>query len=135
MTYDIALNARTSDNIHLGTVILPHQPEDADKIVRIRESLERDGWQGRPVIMYRAGDHDIAFSGAHRLAAAIGFDGVEVVWLPEDLTSEEYDLIDSAHDDCELLDVFVEIDQMREANGDMDDVIAAMQAEVAANHA
>lgn len=131
MAYDIRIDARTTEGEKLGTVMLRNAPEDADKIIRIRESLLVDGWTGRPVILLANGDHHIAFSGSHRLAAAQGLDGViEAVMLPEDLTAEEYDIIDSAHDDDDLLAAFIEVAEGRD---DMDAVIEAIRAEVAAN--
>lgn len=130
MTYDARIDAATCTGETLGMVYLRNAPESADKIIRIRESLERDGWVGRPVILLENGDHHIAFSGSHRLAAAMGIDGViEAVMVPE-LSAEEYDLIDGANDDDDLLAAFIEISEDRD---DMGDVVEAMRAEVAAN--
>ena len=64
---------------------------------------------------------DIAFSGSHRLAAAMGIDGViEAVMVPE-LSAEEYDLIDGANDDDDLLAAFIEISEDRDDMGADDD--------------
>ena len=49
--------------------------------------------------------------------------------VPE-LSAEEYDLIDGANDDDDLLAAFIEISEDRD---DMGDVVEAMRAEVAAN--
>ncbi len=133
MTYDIRINARDTNGIALSTVYLRNAPEDADKIVRIAESLASDGWAGRPVILADVGDHHVAFNGSHRLAASIGLEAVvEAIYLPEDLTAEDWDLIDGAHDDDDLLAAFAEIAEGRD---DMTEIVEAMRAEVAANAA
>lgn len=132
MTYDIAFAATTTDGTVLGTVYLPHAPEDADKIIGIREAALR-GEAMRPVILMDAGDHHIAFSGAHRIAALAGLDGLlNVVMLPEDLSQDEFDLIDRAYDDDDLL---AALEEVAAARDDMSDVLEAMRAEVASNNA
>lgn len=131
MTYDIVIDARTEAGVRLDSVHLRNAPEDANKVVRIRESMMRDGWTGRPVILADCGDHHIAFTGSHRLAAAQGLDDlIEAVMLPDDLSSDDWDMIDAANDDDDLLSAFVEI---AAARGDMAAVVEAMQQEVAAN--
>lgn len=131
MTYAIRLDARDANGTKLNTVFLRNSPEDADKIIRITESLTCDGWIGRPVILADMGDHHAAFSGSHRLAASIGMEGiVEAVYLPDDLTAEDWDLIDGAHDDEDLMAAFEEIAAERD---DMNEIVEAMRAEVDAN--
>lgn len=128
--YDLIINARTADGTELGTVYLPHEPQDADKIARIRESLMRDGWHGRAVILADCGDHYRALSGVHRLVAAQGLDDViQAVYLPADLAAEQWDEIESANDDIDLLRALEDIAEERD---DMTGVIEAMRAEVAA---
>lgn len=131
MAYDITLDTTTEDGTKLGMVYLRHAPESADKIIRLREDMMTNGWTGRPVILLDNGEYHIAFTGSHRLAAAQGLDGIiETVMLPEDLTPEEYDIIDAANDDDDLLAAFVEIAEGRD---DMAEAIATMRAEVEAN--
>lgn len=131
MTYDIAINARTSNGDRLNTVYLRNAPEDADKIIRIRESLMVNGWEGRAVVLVDCGCHHLALSGSHRLAAAQGMDGViDAVMMPE-LSQDEWDLIEGAHDDDDLLRAVVEISETRD---DMAEVVDAIRAEVAANN-
>lgn len=126
MTYDIQVSG-------VGTVYLPHMPEDADKVIRIRESMVRDGWVGRPVILQEAGDHVIAYTGSHRLAAVHGTDThINAVWLPDDLTEDECAMITAANDDGERLAAFRTVSDAR-GDDEMADVIAAMAAEIEAN--
>ena len=107
--HDIALNCRTMDGDDIGVVYLPHAPENADKIARLRESMTRDGWQGRPVILIDAGDHHIAVNGVHRLCAAVDL-GIEInAVILDDLTTEQFDLLDQAIDDDDRLAALREI--------------------------
>ncbi len=132
MTYPISFTAKTKDGTKLGMVYLPHTPEDADKIITIRAAMLK-GAAIRPVILLNAGDHHMAFSGAHRIAAAQGLDDVlAAVYLPDDLTPEQFAFIDAAHDDDDLL---AAIEQVATERGDMEEVVEAMRAEVAANNA
>lgn len=133
MTCQIQIDAADSNGTRLRSVHLPHAPQDAEKIVELRTSMLVNGWMGRPVILADAGDHHIALTGTHRLAAAQGIDGViEAVYLPDDLTTEDWDEIDAAHDDDDVLTALREIAGRRD-DGEMDEAIAAMEAEVAAN--
>lgn len=129
--YDIRVDATASDGTDLQTVMVPHFPEDADKIIRIREDMMTNGWQGRPVIMADAGDHHIALTGSHRIAAAMGLeDVIAAVWLPEDLTSDDWDLIEGGIDDDDLL---AALEEIAEGRDDMAEIVAVMRAEVASN--
>lgn len=132
MAYDLRIDARDADGEKIGTVYLRHTPEDADKIIRLREQMVSKGWIGRPVILERCGDHHVAYTGCHRLAAAQGLrDGlIQAAYLPDDLSDAHRDLIDHAHDDGDLLTAFIEIGAERD---DMGAVIEAMRAEVASN--
>ena len=126
--YDLKINAITSTGTRLDTVMLPHEPHDADKIARLREDMIVNGWRGRPVILIDCGDHHRALTGVHRLTSAAGIDGlIEDIGLPDDLTADDYNLIDGANDDQDLLSALREIADNR---NDMDDLLAVMQAEV-----
>ena len=129
--YDIKANITTTDGDRLHTVMLRHAPRDADKVVRLRESMACDGWQGRPVILANGGDCHHAFTGTHRLCAAMDLDiEIAAVMLPDDLTAEDWDEIDQAHDDDDLLAAFERIAADRD---DMDEVVAALKAEIDSN--
>lgn len=132
MTYDITLDTIAADGTTLGMVFLRNAPEDADKIIRLREDMAKNGWTGRPVILLENGDYHIAFTGSHRLAAAHGMDDIiEIVALPDDLTDDEYAVIDAAHDDDDLLAAFIELSEIRD---DMAEIVEVMRAEVKANN-
>lgn len=129
MTYSISLDTCTTTGDKLRTIYLPHAPEDADKAVRIAESMQANGWIGRPVILWACGDYTRALTGTHRLCACINGDTeVEAVWIPEDLSEEHAELIDSANDDYDLLAALKEIAEER----DMAALVEAMQAEIEA---
>lgn len=130
--YDLTLTTRSIDGTPLATVYLPHEPGDSDKIVRLREAMVRDGWAGRAVLMADAGDHAIALTGSHRLAAAAGLADLEipVVWLPDDLDADDWDALDSAHDDDDRLAALQKIAERRD---DMEAAIDVMTQEIAAN--
>lgn len=131
--YGIQINARTSDNHRIEMVYLRHGPMDADKIVRIRERMLANGWEGRPVILMDCGGHHMAFTGVHRMCAAQGIDElIEAVYLPDDLRPEQWAEIEQANDDDDLLAAFEAIAAERD---DMEEVVAAMREEVAANEA
>lgn len=128
--YDITLHNTTACGNKLRTVYLPHAPQDAEKLTRIAESMQANGWQGRPVILLDCGDYTRAYTGTHRLAACINSDvEVEAVWLPADLSAEHAELLDDANDDYDLL---VALSEIQDERGDIADAVAAMQAEIEA---
>lgn len=115
-----------------ATVHVPHEPRDGARFVEICMNLSYEGWRGRPVILADAGDHVIALTGSHRIAAAtVARVAVSAIWMPEDLTAEDWDRIDAAHDDDDLLAALAEINDER--GGDMDHIVAVMRAEVEGN--
>ena len=61
-----------------------NQPNDANKLREIKESMQKNGWQGRPLLVWRNGKIQQALTGSHRLAAAqhVGVD-VPVVYVDE----------------------------------------------------
>ena len=132
--YNIDMDCRTVDGLRLGRLSLRHAPDDADKIVRLRESMLANGWRGRPVVLYDAGNGTTgALSGVHRLCAAQGLDDVvNAVWLPSDLTDDDWREIGMAVDDQDLLQA---LEMIAEDRADMSDVIAAFEAEIDAAQA
>lgn len=130
--YDLTVHGCSVDGKPLGTVYLPHEPGDSDKIIRLREKMLRDGWQGRAVLMADAGDHAVAFTGCHRLAAVAGLADLEipVVWLPDDLDADDWDELYGANDDNDRLAALREIATRRD---DMASAIEVMVQEIAAN--
>ena len=79
------------------------------------------------------GEHDghvDAFTGVHRLSAAADIEmAVPVVWLPDDLSAADWDQVDLAADDHELLAAFRDFARRRD---DMEDVISVMYWETLA---
>lgn len=43
-----------------------HEARDEDKVRRLAESMERDGWTGAPIVVV---DSEYALTGVHRIAA------------------------------------------------------------------
>ena len=132
--YDIKMNGQmTSCGGKLGTVYLRSFPADANKIIRLREEMMQNGWISiPPVILSDGGDHHVALTGSHRLAAAQGIEDLEIeaVMLPANLSEEDWDLIDAANDDEDLLAAFQDVAGTR---NDMDETVEVMAAEVEAN--
>lgn len=73
-----------------------HEVMEQEKVDRLAEAMERDGWQGPPIVAdwaLAAAGQDRAYTGAHRLAAwreATGTSPVPCVFI-EDL-AEKYGL-------------------------------------------
>lgn len=117
----------------IGAIYLPHAPDDADKIVKIAQHMASSGWTGRPVLLANCGDHVRAFTGTHRLCAAIGQDiEIDAVYLPDDLSADDWAAIELANDDDDLLVALVDIGTRRD---DMQASIDVMQAECNSNAA
>lgn len=130
--YPIPVPVMMSYGRRRATVHVPCEPRDAAKLTEISMSMRRDGWLGRPVILADAGDHVIALTGSHRLVAAAATQiTICALWLPEDLTDDDWNLIDSANDDDDLLAALEEINIDR--GGDMDHIVARMMGEVEHN--
>lgn len=113
------------------TTYLRHKAEDAQKIINIADSMATNGWMGRAVIMVDCGDHQVALTGTHRLTAAsqIGINP-DLIYLPDDLTSDDFDLLTDACDDDDLLAAFEQIAASRD---DMDQIVETMRQEIASN--
>jgi hypothetical protein len=125
--YDILVRGKTSENIKIEAVYLRNKPEDVEKMIRLRDNMIVNGWQGRKVILVDAGDHHIALSGSHRLAACAGLDMEIEAFLLEDLDEQEWWEIESAHDDDALLACFEALNRKEAAE--------IMRAEVKSNNA
>jgi len=109
------------------TTYLRHKAQDAQKIIKLREKMSLNGWVGRPVIMVDCGDFDVALTGTHRLAAVAHTSiNPEIIWLPDNLTSEHFDLLDDASSDDDLLSALTTI---AESNSNMQDIIDVMTQE------
>lgn len=113
------------------TTYLRHKAEDAQKIINIADSMATNGWMGRAVIMVDCGDHQVALTGSHRLTAAsqIGIKP-DLIYLPDDLTSDDFELLTDACDDDDLLAAFEQIAASRD---DMDQIVETMRQEIASN--
>lgn len=113
------------------TTYLRHKADDAAKVINIADSMAANGWMGRAVIMVDCGDHQVALTGSHRLTAAsqIGIKP-DLIYLPDDLTSDDFELLTDACDDDDLLAAFEQIAASRD---DMDQIVETMRQEIASN--
>ena len=113
------------------TTYLRHKADDAAKVINIADSMAANGWMGRAVIMVDCGDHQVALTGTHRLAAAsqIGINP-DLIYLPDDLTFDDFELLTDACDDDDLLAAFEQIAASRD---DMDQIVETMRQELASN--
>lgn len=119
-------------NIYGKQVVTRNGVTDSQKLDALILDMWQRGWQGRPVIVADMVDYVQAFTGSHRLLAA-GITGVApaLVWLPHDLTEDDWADIHLANDDYDLLKVFsgLEVD-----HPEMAAVVAVMQQEVDSNN-
>lgn len=113
------------------TTYLRHKADDAQKVINIADSMAANGWIGRAVIMVDCGDHQAALTGSHRLTAAsqIGLHA-DLIYLPDDLDADAWDMIHDACDDDDLLAAFEQIAASRD---DMDQIVETMRQELASN--
>lgn len=76
----------TDETINTQSIVPVHEARDQDKLASLIESMGRDGWIGRPIVVVDLGNETHALTGSHRLAAAasVGLDGVPVVWAEID---------------------------------------------------
>lgn len=101
---------------------------DQNKVGQIAQNMERDGWQGRPILVIVMGNEKIALTGSHRLAAA---DQAEIQPVTYEIDSDDYtedqlaELFDARDDEDRL-------DALRDMDGE---AAALMAAEVEANSA
>ena len=115
-------------NIDNQTIYLRHEPCDVEKINALRDDMIANGYKGRPVIVANCGDHQKAFTGVHRLYVAADLDiTADIIELPDTLTADDWDLLDDANDDYDLLDAFEMIAENRD---DMNDIVAVMIEEL-----
>lgn len=93
--------------VEYRTGITPlHDPEDDGKLAALTAAMERDGWDGAPIVADRelaAAGQDKAYTGSHRLAAwseARDYEPVPCVWIEDiaaacgidwDAIMDEYD--------------------------------------------
>jgi hypothetical protein len=135
--YDIILNSSDDCGNRLGVVLLRHKPMDADKIVRLREDMAGNGWQGRPILMAAhvdGADCRIALTGTHRLAAAADLlEEIPVVSLPDDLSPEHWDCIEGAMDDDEMINKMIEAQEER-GDDALAEAIALLKQEIESNN-
>jgi len=68
----------------------PHEVRDKKKLTDLAKKMEKEGWQGRPILAIDLGRGQEALTGSHRIAAAkiAGID-VPVVMVDEDIANYE----------------------------------------------
>lgn len=82
-----------------------HEVRDYEKLEQLVQSMETDGWSGRPLLVLTYGDNQYyAMTGSHRLAAAQEV-GVEVpCYIIEDTENTDLlvDMFDASRDEERL---------------------------------
>lgn len=119
-------------NIYGKWVVTRNGVTDVNKLDDLIADMVVHGWRGRPIIVADMGEWIQAFTGSHRIVAADMTDtDPEVVWLPSMLTEDDWEEIQFANDDYDLLKIFsdLEVD-----HPEMAAVVAVMQQEVEGNN-
>lgn len=66
-----AMNHVSHDEIPPKRIIPVHGPREKDKLEKITKHMEKNGWEGRPVLSVNLPEGRFALTGSHRIAAAI----------------------------------------------------------------
>jgi hypothetical protein len=66
---DLAMNV-VHDVINPQGIVPPHNVRDVAKKEKLTENMEKNGWVGRPILVFDAGRGNEALTGSHRIAAA-----------------------------------------------------------------
>lgn len=84
-----------------------HEIRDTEKLQAIVSSMSVNGWVGRPVLVLDCGDHYEAFTGSHRIHAAIATETMieALIIEDEDWNFDAQDDMDMANDDHERMAV------------------------------
>lgn len=103
-----------------------HEVRDAGKLEALVASMERDGWQGRPLLVSARDGRFFAYTGSHRIAAAraAGLDRVPVVIIEIDETRTD----DEPDDDDEIPAPEYDAYGRIELGSDDDDRLEALRA-------
>ena len=109
-----------------------HGVEDYEKLSRLANAMA-DGWQGRAILAYDAGDGIHAVTGTHRVHAAIAAELPDIPVFVIDATGEREWIIELilANDDGERLDAA----RLDEDDGDAEIAAELMAGEVENNEA
>lgn len=91
--------------IRTRSIYPPHSAENEEKVLALYASMQRDGWQGRPLLVVPSGDAYQALTGSHRWKAAdeAGIEEVPCVVVDaEKFYGAGYDINDLWDDDVRL---------------------------------
>jgi hypothetical protein len=83
-----------TESIELSTITPLHPGKNERQLKTLAESLAREGWHGRPLLVIEREDDYLAWTGSHRIAAAklAGFKTVPCYVLQEaQLTEKGFD--------------------------------------------
>lgn len=67
-----------AETMQLAKIIPLHEVRDLDKLARLTESMEGEGWTGAPLVVVPWCDGYRALTGSHRYAAACAADLYEI---------------------------------------------------------
>ena len=121
--WSISLTERT-DAANPTDIEPLHEVRDAEKLEALTASMERDGWQGRPILVSARDGGFFAYTGSHRIAAAraAGLDQVPVVVI--EITETRTDEPDDDETPAPEYDAYGRI----ELGNDDDDRLEALRA-------
>jgi hypothetical protein len=78
-----------SDLIEVRKIKPFNAVEDVEKLNSLAASMQKNGWQGRPILAYDIGDGLEALTGSHRIAAAkkAGIEDIPVLKISDDIAN------------------------------------------------
>jgi hypothetical protein len=78
-----------SDLIEVRKIRPFNAVEDVEKLNSLAASMQKNGWQGRPILAYDIGDGLKALTGSHRIAAAkkAGIEDIPVLKVSDDIAN------------------------------------------------
>lgn len=84
---DAIKNLENVDYKNPRAIIPPHEVRDVKKLEKLTESMEAEGWVGRPILIYDIGRGPEALTGSHRIRAAqkAGIDEIPVVYVDDQI--------------------------------------------------
>jgi hypothetical protein len=78
-----------SDLIEVRKIRPFNEVEDVEKLNSLAASMQKNGWQGRPILAYDIGDGLEALTGSHRIAAAkkAGIEDIPVLKVSDEIAN------------------------------------------------
>ena len=111
------------DTVDARSLIPPHEVRDEAHAAALAESLRKDGWTGRPLLVAQDCNGFHALTGSHRIAAAKRIAGLAVpICLLDQDRLEAY----CGEHDMSLDDIIADWDSLHTRLGEIDPRAAAL---------